>query len=86
MLRETAGADTELVADRIRTKIAALKIPHPGSPSAEFVTVSLGYTHVSSRQAAFLGTWEQIVERADRALYLAKENGRNCVVGWSESE
>ena len=86
VLPETAGADTELVAERIRTKIAALKIPHPGSPSAEFVTVSLGYTHVSSRQAAFLGTWEQIVERADRALYLAKENGRNCVVEWSESE
>jgi diguanylate cyclase (GGDEF)-like protein len=85
-LPETDGEETSLVAERIREKISSLEIAHPDSPTAAFVTASLGYTDVHSRHAASLETWERVVERADRALYAAKHRGRNCIVGWDEVE
>ena len=60
-LPETNGKDTLLVAERIRSRIAALRIPHPQSPTSHFLTISLGFTQVSSRQSAYLGTWENVV-------------------------
>ena len=85
-LPETSGEDAMLVANRIRDKIAPLKIPHPESPTNEFVTVSIGYTQDSSRQTTFLGTWQHVVDRADRALYSAKQNGEDRVEEWTETE
>lgn len=82
-LPETDGNDTMFVGERIRNRIAELKIPHPESPTAEYLTVSLGSAQLSSRESALMGTWENVVERADRALYRAKQQGRNRTVEWS---
>jgi diguanylate cyclase (GGDEF)-like protein len=79
-LPETDGKSAMQVAERIRDRIAALKIPHTESPTADFLTVSLGLTHLASRESAAQGSWEDVVERADRALYRAKRNGRNRTV------
>lgn len=83
-LPETEGEDAALAAERIRENVTAQQVPHPESPTSDFVTISLGYTDVRSRQCALLETWERVVDRADRALYKAKKSGRNCIVGWTE--
>ena len=54
-----------------------LKIPHPMNGHSEYVTISVGVAHVipngNNSQEQFLG-------EADRALYLAKESGKNRFV------
>ena len=62
-----------VAAERIRRAIENLNIPHLASPVSERVTISLG---VSAGPA---GSWEDILKKADDALYLAKKNGRNRV-------
>lgn len=61
------------LAERMRKKVAALGLPHAASEAADHVTVSIG---VASSPAA---RWEDVVQKADEALYMAKEQGRNRV-------
>lgn len=71
ILPETDRAGAELLAERIRVAMQAKKIegvPYP-------VTASFGLTEVLKNDAL-----ERIVQRADQALYQAKEAGRNRVV------
>ena len=62
------------LAERIRESVQKLMLPHATSGNAEFVTISLG---VASASAQALNDPAQLIARADRALYRAKENGRN---------
>jgi diguanylate cyclase (GGDEF)-like protein len=71
--------DTDLdgalaVAERIRTAILALQIAHAGSPFG-MVTISAGVAACMPVQNS--GSAAQLLEAADRALYLAKTGGRN---------
>jgi diguanylate cyclase (GGDEF)-like protein/PAS domain S-box-containing protein len=67
---ETDGQGGEKLAESIRIKIEHHLFPVIGNR-----TCSFGVTHyVLSDQVT------SIVERADKALYQAKEQGRNCVV------
>lgn len=57
-------------------------IPHPCSEVAQYITVSFGVCQVlpmpnHSYQGSSFVTGKQITEMADKALYQAKENGRN---------
>ena len=61
--------------ERIRSNVAALALPNAGSPNG-ILTVSIG---VAALQPDTPMTREELVTRADRALYRAKNNGRNCV-------
>jgi diguanylate cyclase (GGDEF)-like protein len=61
------------VARRIRTAVGALGIPHRAS-MFERVTASIGAAHVVPGTNH---TPEELLERADRALYVAKQAGRN---------
>jgi len=64
------------VAEKIRREVLALAIPHAGSPTARFVTVSLG---VVTAQCVGGESVQGIIDAADMLLYRAKSKGRNCI-------
>ena len=63
------------VARRVLAAIAALDIPHGASPFGR-VTSSIGVAQLVSGPNH---TFQELLERADRALYAAKQAGRNVV-------
>lgn len=69
---ETRSADAQDVMDKLRSHICALPFHFSGEP----VTITF-----SAGLAAFVpgDTEESVFERSDRALYMAKDEGRNCV-------
>ncbi|MFW6262765.1 MAG: diguanylate cyclase [Thermotogota bacterium] len=64
------------IAQNIRSDVEALKIPHELSEVSDYVTVSLG---ASSMMPIKESSPEELIKKADKALYRAKENGRNRV-------
>lgn len=69
---DTKGA--EKLAERFRRAVQALEIDHGASNAGEYVTISAG---IATAIPEVDTTLESFVESADRALYLAKEQGRN---------
>lgn len=63
-------------AEHVRRTVADLALPHPGSGQRAVVTVSVG---VASMSPAVGTSPADLVGAADRALYQAKHDGRNCV-------
>ncbi|RPF51076.1 diguanylate cyclase (GGDEF)-like protein [Aquisalibacillus elongatus] len=70
------------IAESIRKKVAQLNIPNPNSRTKPFVTISLG-AETFDKFSNFRK--EEILNRADQALYLAKSRGRNQVVQLTSS-
>ena len=68
--------EARIVAETVRSRVEASGIPHPASSVGAVVTVSVG---VASIRPAVGGSSAELVSEADRALYLAKESGRNRV-------
>lgn len=62
------------IAERVRAAIAGLQHPNPGSPLG-VVTASIGITMIDAHPVDM----EALMERADAALYRAKNHGRNRV-------
>ena len=69
-------ADALKVAERLRAAVEAAAMPHPASPVASVVTVSVG---VAAIHPLLARPPEILVAAADRALYAAKQRGRNRV-------
>ncbi len=63
------------IAERLRSGIAQLEIPYDET-EALTLTVSCG---VAAMVPAARATPDTLIERADRALYAAKNSGRNCI-------
>lgn len=75
---------TEL-AERIRQKVEAVEFDLGGGRRVS-KTCSIGMAAYPFYPAAPTAlTWEQVIDTADRALYIAKHRGRNCWVNvtWS---
>jgi diguanylate cyclase (GGDEF)-like protein/PAS domain S-box-containing protein len=65
------------IAQRIATRVKALKIPHARSQVSEYVTLSLG---VASTIPSHDANNQQLIAVADAALYEAKTSGRDRAV------
>jgi diguanylate cyclase (GGDEF)-like protein/PAS domain S-box-containing protein len=78
ILADTDQHGALIVAERIRTGIERLRIAHPTGPSG-IVTISAG---VAAQRPGDDADRSALVAAADRALYGAKQRGRNrtCVV------
>ena len=83
ILPETEIAGAGDLAEQMRRSIKDLKIKHSSSPVARVVTISLG---VSCALPTASIEPEELISQADRALYQAKNQGRNQVVLWSGTE
>lgn len=76
ILPATSEAGALSVAERIKTAIEHLEIPHTNSHISPHVTVSIGIG-TGTPNAAFSVT--TLIEHADQALYQAKSHGRNQI-------
>jgi putative two-component system response regulator len=72
---ETDAESAAKLADRIRRAIWGLAIPHPARNNHARITASLGIAVSLADQTL----WEDVLRRADDALYVAKRAGRNMV-------
>ncbi|SFL94604.1 PAS domain S-box-containing protein/diguanylate cyclase (GGDEF) domain-containing protein [Paenibacillus sp. 1_12] len=76
ILPQTNAQDALLIAERIRKAVEAEAIQHKGSKGNNVVTISVGvatiipYSHMDK---------DVLISKADRALYQAKQEGRNQV-------
>lgn len=76
LLPETDLDGAACLAENLRARIEALNITHEYSPLIKQVTVSLGVAAVIPSHSLPMNI---LIERADKALYRAKQNGRNRV-------
>jgi diguanylate cyclase (GGDEF)-like protein len=70
-------SDANDVGLRINQIIRDLNIPHEKSNVVPYITVSVGI-HVA--KCGILHDIKDLYNLADKALYTAKANGRNCTV------
>lgn len=81
LFSEMSEGDLERKMEEMIMAMETLNIPHSKSPTAPYVTLSLGATIVRSLDVVnYSLSTDEIFKKADHALYQAKANGRNCFV------
>ncbi|WP_320822267.1 GGDEF domain-containing protein [Reinekea sp.] len=75
VLRNTDRAAARRVAEKFRAQIRALNLNYKAG-DAEVLTITCGFYSVNSGAES----QEQLIEKADQALYFGKANGRDQVV------
>jgi len=81
LLPDTKLDDARNIAERLRYLISAAIIETDVGPIN--ITISIG---VALLDRANSTTIEQLLSRADRAMYVAKRAGRNRVIIWEKSD
>ena len=83
LLPNTDTKEAMLVANKIIHSVSSLKTPHCSSTVCAYVTISIGATTMAN----FKGYNQlDLLKIADKALYMAKENGRNQVMFFPKVE
>lgn len=85
VLPDTKVDGTNVVAERIRTRLESTQVPVGSGSKSINVTASIGIAGMDSVEANGVLSASALVERADRALYAAKHHGRNRVELWAPS-
>jgi diguanylate cyclase (GGDEF)-like protein len=83
VLPETALISTPNVAERIRHRLETTQMEIGGTASV-VVTASIGIAGIEGGSAEVLSP-AVLIDRADRALYSAKNSGRNQIAMWHSS-
>ena len=78
LLPQTDLAGGLSVAESMRRAVGKLAIPHKDSKAAGVVSLSIGCAAANAVRGVSLS---EMIKQADRNLYQAKHNGRNCVRG-----
>jgi diguanylate cyclase (GGDEF)-like protein len=73
LLPDTDAAGAQTMLDRLRAQVATLRFEHQGHNLA--ATISVGIAQLARED----NTLDQLIARADKALYTAKSAGRNRV-------
>ncbi len=81
LLPETKLDNTSVVANRIRERLEMTGVDVPGA--SVVVTASIGVAGIESSDTVITGAG--LIDRADKALYIAKEHGRNRVEFWDDA-
>jgi diguanylate cyclase (GGDEF)-like protein len=68
--------NTKQIGEKLRQKMLDIAIPHPRSSIHEVVTVSIG---LATKKVLAGDKPTDIIMLADKALYQAKQNDRNCI-------
>jgi len=74
VLAETGPEGAMVIAQQIQMAVSRLELPNPGSPISSKMTISQG---VATAWPAKKGSWGDLMLHADRALYTAKQAGKN---------
>ena len=78
ILPETSLHGAESLAEKMLKHVEELRIEHLSSSAGKYVTVSIGVTNNET-----LSSSNEIIAHADKALYLAKKEGKNKVICFS---
>jgi diguanylate cyclase (GGDEF)-like protein len=81
ILPATSLANAVLVGEKVRSNIESLKVVHQMSEVSEYVTVSVGIATVIPEENMIAAS---LLEQVDKALYQAKNRGRNMVF-WTQT-
>ncbi|MEH6450088.1 MAG: GGDEF domain-containing protein [Oleispira sp.] len=73
LMPETSAEEAKIVAEKLRTKVEGSPFNFKKEPVQ--ITISFGISQFAPGE-----TIEEVFERADKALYKAKDNGRNQVI------
>jgi diguanylate cyclase (GGDEF)-like protein len=82
VLPNTKAEGAIQVAETIRAQVQQLAIPHDQSLVSRYVTLSLGVCSIipPKDNEPMALTVEDLIACTDKALYEAKEKGRNCII------
>lgn len=80
VLGKTDADGAKIIAERIRQQIAEIHIDHNGKTIGITASIGIATRHRNEKEHI-----DNLFERADKALYIAKNAGRNCVVSSDES-
>ena len=76
ILPSTNIEDAKVICEKLRVEIENLKIPHENSKASNILTISIGVSSIVPTEEMQI---EDLIRKADNALYLSKKSGRNRV-------
>jgi diguanylate cyclase (GGDEF)-like protein len=79
VLGKTDAEGAKIIAERIRQQIEETNIKYNGKTIATTVSIGIATRHNNEKEHI-----NDLFDRADKALYIAKNSGRNCIVSSDE--
>ncbi|HEY6120419.1 MAG TPA: sensor domain-containing diguanylate cyclase, partial [Pyrinomonadaceae bacterium] len=82
LLPQTSVSEAAVIAERMRELVATSSYPHGDSQPLGHVTISIGVSTFTGN----INTAERVIAAADRALYIAKNRGKNRIEFYEEDQ